>query len=78
VLYREAHVLLEELTDATTGTGKSWRACALGQRACWQGHSVRHVRGPRLVSEELVHARADGSCGKLMQTLAKTALLILD
>jgi len=39
---------------------------------------VRYVRLPRLLSEELVHARADGSYGKVMQTLAKTDLLILD
>ena len=61
-----------------TGTGKTWLACALGQNACRQGHTVRYVRLPRLLSEELVHARADGSYGKLMQTLAKTDLLILD
>ena len=61
-----------------TGTGKTWLACALGQSACRQGHTVRYVRLPRLLSEELVHARADGSYGKLMQTLAKTDLLILD
>jgi len=61
-----------------TGTGKTWLACALGQRACRQGHTVRYVRLPRLLGEELVHARADGSYGKLMQTLARTELLILD
>ena len=61
-----------------TGTGKSWLACALGQSACRQGHAVRYVRLPRLLSEELVLARADGSYGKLMQTFAKTDLLILD
>jgi DNA replication protein DnaC len=46
--------------------------------ACRQGHTVRYVRLPRLLSEELVHARADGTYGKLMQTLAKTDLLLLD
>jgi len=30
------------------------------------------------LSDELVLARADGSYGKLMQTMAKTDLLILD
>ena len=43
-----------------------------------RGHTVRYVRLPRLLSEELVHARADGSYGKVMQTPAKTDLLILD
>lgn len=30
----------------TTGTGKSWLACALGQQACRQGLSVRYERWP--------------------------------
>jgi len=66
------------LVVGPTGTGKSWLASALGHMACRQGHTVRYVRLPRLLSEELVHARADGSYGKVMQTLAKTDLLILD
>lgn len=61
-----------------TGTGKTWLACALGQSACRQGHSVRYTRMPRLLGEELVRARADGSFGKLLQQIAKTELLILD
>ena len=61
-----------------TGTGKTWLACALGQSACRQGHSVRYARLPRLLGDELVRARADGSYGKLLQQLAKTDLLILD
>jgi DNA replication protein DnaC len=61
-----------------TGTGKTWLACALGQSACRQGHSVRYARMPRLLGEELVRARADGSYGKLLQQIAKTELLILD
>ncbi|MGH2907611.1 MAG: IS21-like element helper ATPase IstB [Solirubrobacterales bacterium] len=61
-----------------TGTGKTWLACALGQSACRQGFTVRYVRVPRLLNEDLVRARADGSYGKLLQQLAKTELLILD
>lgn len=61
-----------------TGTGKTWLACALGQSACRHGHSVRYARMPRLLGEELVRARADGSYGKLLQQIAKTELLILD
>jgi len=61
-----------------TGTGKTWLACALGLSACRQGHSVRYLRLPRLLGEDLVRARADGSYGKLLQHLAKTDLLILD
>lgn len=61
-----------------TGTGKTWLACALGLSACRQGHSVRYLRLPRLLGEDLVRARADGSYGKLLQQLGKTDLLILD
>ena len=61
-----------------TGTGKTWLACALGQSACRQGCTVRYTRLPRLLSEDLVRARADGSYGKLLQHLARTDLLILD
>lgn len=61
-----------------TGTGKTWLACALGQSACRHGFTVRYARLPRLLGEELVRARADGSYGKLLQQLAKTDLLILD
>ncbi|MCO4100250.1 MAG: ATP-binding protein [Gemmatimonas sp.] len=66
------------LITGPTGSGKSWLACALGHSACRQGHTVRYVRVPRLLGEDLVLARADGSYAKLMQTLARTDLLILD
>ena len=71
-----AHQVL--LLVGPTGTGKTWLACALGQSACRHGYTVRYVRLPRLLAEELVRARADGSYGKLLQQLAKTDLLILD
>ena len=45
-------------------------ACALGQSACRQGHSVRYVRLPGLLSEELVHARADGAICSNSSTIA--------
>lgn len=66
------------LVVGPTGTGKTWLACALGQSACRHGYTVRYARLPRLLAEELVRARADGSYGKLLQQLAKTDLLILD
>lgn len=40
-----------------TGTGKTWLACALGNAACRQGHTVLYVRVPRLF-EELKIAQA--------------------
>ena len=60
-----------------TGAGKSYLACALGQAACRQHLTVRYVRTSRLL-DELTHAHADGSYPKLLHSLARVDLLILD
>ena len=61
----------------STGTGKTWLACAFGNQACRQGYSVRYLRVPRIF-ELLRIAHGDGSYPRLMSQLAKTDLLILD
>jgi DNA replication protein DnaC len=65
------------LIVGATGTGKTYLGCALGHSACRQGLTVRYVRLPRLL-HDLALARADGSYGKLLTSLAKTALLVID
>jgi DNA replication protein DnaC len=60
-----------------TGTGKTYIACALGHKACRQGFTVLYHRAPRLF-QDLALAKADGRYPKLMKTLAKVDLLILD
>lgn len=60
-----------------TGIGKTWRACALGHKACREGDTVLYLRLPRLL-QELPLAKGDGRYPKLMAALAKTALVILD
>ena len=60
-----------------TGLGKSYLACALGQKACRDGFSVVYRRAPRLF-DELATARGDGSYATLLKRLAKTNVLILD
>ncbi len=60
-----------------TGCGKTWLACALGNQACRQGHSVRYFRVPRLF-EDLRIAHGDGSYPRLLAQLLRTELLILD
>jgi DNA replication protein DnaC len=60
-----------------TGVGKSHLACALGQRACREGHSVAYRRTSRLL-DELAQARADGTHFHLLRRLAKTEVLVLD
>ncbi len=60
-----------------TGVGTSYLACALGQKACREGHTVVYRRASRLL-DELAQARADGSHFNLLRRLAKTEVLILD
>jgi DNA replication protein DnaC len=60
-----------------TGVGKSYIACALGNKACRDGHSVLFRRASRLY-DELGQARADGTLPLLLKRLAKAEVLILD
>ena len=65
------------LITGPTGIGKTWLACALGQRACREGFSVRYLRLPSLF-EMLMAAHGDGSFPRLLERLGKASLLILD
>jgi len=65
------------LITGPTGCGKSWLACAFGDQACRQGRSTRYFRAPRLF-ESLTIAHGDGSYPRLLASLARTELLILD
>lgn len=68
---------LNLLLTGPTGVGKSYLACALGEKACREGYTVHYQRMPRLLGD-LSIARGDGRYAKLMASLAKTDLLILD
>jgi DNA replication protein DnaC len=65
------------LITGPCGVGKSWLGCALGHKACRDGRSVFYQRVPRLF-EALALARGDGRHGRLLKTLARVELLILD
>ena len=60
-----------------TGVGKSYLACAFGQKACRDGFTVAYRRTSRLF-DELAQARADGTLPHLLRRLAKVKVLILD
>ena len=60
-----------------TGVGKTWIACALAHKAAREGYKVQYLRLPRLL-EELHLAHGDGRFPKLMASLAKTDLIVLD
>lgn len=68
---------LNLLVTGPTGVGKSYVACALGQKACREGYRVEYHRVPRLFPE-LNLAKGDGRYGAILRRLAQTDLLILD
>jgi len=65
------------LITGPTGVGKTWLACALGQRACRDNRSVLYQRVPRML-EGLGLARGDGRYARLLKSLARVQVLILD
>ena len=60
-----------------TGTGKSYLAQALANRAILDGFKVFYMRVPTLL-EEIKLARADGTYTNLLRRYSKFQLLILD
>ena len=60
-----------------TGIGKSWLACALGHKACRDGFSVLYKRASRLFVD-LAQARGEGRLPRLLTTLERIRLLIID
>src|ERR1700716_3201145 len=59
------------------GVGKSWLACALGNKACRDDFAVAYHRVPRLFAA-LALGRADGRYTKMLRAIARLDLLILD
>jgi DNA replication protein DnaC len=60
-----------------TGVGKSWLASALGHKAYRDNRSVLYHRVPKLF-EDLTLARGDGRHSRLLRSLGRADLLILD
>lgn len=71
---KHAHNLL---ITGPTGCGKTYIACALANQACRMGFKVRYLHLPKFL-EQLSIAHADGSFPKLMASLQKIDLIILD
>jgi DNA replication protein DnaC len=65
------------LVTGPTGTGKTWLSCALGHRACRDNRSVLYHRVPRLM-ENLSLALGDGRYARMLKSLARVQVLILD
>src|SRR5277367_1359208 len=65
------------LLTGASGLGKSWLACALGHKACRENVSVLYTRMPRLFAD-LAIAHGDARYARLLRSLARVKLLILD
>lgn len=68
---------LNMLVLGPTGVGKSFLACALAHSACRHNFTVRYQRTSRLL-QLITLTHADGSYAKLLNTFARTQLLVLD
>jgi DNA replication protein DnaC len=68
---------LNVIVDGPTGAGKTFLACALGQSACRNHFTVRYFRTSRLL-QQLARAHLDGSYSSLLNSLARTDLIIFD
>lgn len=65
------------LICGSCGVGKSFLACALAHKACQLGYRARYIRVSRLL-DDISLARADGSLPRLMNSLQRMHVLILD
>jgi len=68
---------LNAIITGPTGAGKSFIACAFGHRACMEGYSVLYFKAQRLF-HDLAVARGDGRYSKIMDSIAKSHLIIID
>ncbi|MEI7563623.1 MAG: IS21-like element helper ATPase IstB [bacterium] len=65
------------LINGSTGAGKTYISCALGEIACRNGYQTLYYRTTNLLTQIAV-SRADGTYVKLLATLKKVPVLILD
>jgi DNA replication protein DnaC len=65
------------LITGPCGVGKSFLACALGQKACREDFSVVYHRASQLFAA-LTLGRSDGRYAKMLRTLSRANLLIID
>jgi DNA replication protein DnaC len=65
------------LITGPCGVGKSFLACALGQKACREDLSVVYYRASSLFAL-LTLGRSDGRYAKMLRALSRASLLIID
>ena len=65
------------LITGATGCGKSFMACAIGNRACILGYKTLYLNMNRF-AEKIMQSKLDGSLLKVLAQIEKIKLLILD
>lgn len=65
------------LISGSTGTGKSFLACAFGMQACINEYKTLYFTTSNLL-DKLTYAKADGTYFKFLDAIAKARLLIID
>lgn len=65
------------LITGSTGTGKSFIASALGHQACLMGYKTMYFNASKMFSQ-LKMAKGDGSYSKLVRSIEKQHLIIID
>ncbi len=65
------------LISGPTGAGKTYLACALAQRVCKLGFSVLYFRAP-ILFQDLSLAKADGRYKRLLASISKRHLIVID
>jgi len=65
------------IVTGSTGTGKTYLACALAHKACREGYRSLYFYGPKLF-RALTLAHADGNLSKLLKKIVKIQLLVVD
>lgn len=69
----KSHIII----NGTTGTVKTYLACALGKSACRKFKNVKYTRMPELLDEFSI-SRINGNTKKVVETYCKADLLIID
>jgi DNA replication protein DnaC len=65
------------LITGSTGSGKTYLACAVGTQACREGYRTLYFYAPKFF-RALESARADGSLFQWLKRLARAPLIIID
>jgi len=65
------------IVTGPTGSGKTFLACALTNKACREGYRALYLRAPAF-AYQMALARGDGSYGKTIKKMAKTHVLVID